>query len=65
MYKDVIQSLDSGILPIIGLIAFLVAFTLILVWAFTMSKEARNAAKQMPLDDNDERSITTNNSYAN
>jgi len=51
MYKDVIQSLDSGLLPIIGLIAFCVAFTLIVVWAFTMKKEDRNAAKHIPLND--------------
>ncbi|MBX2822258.1 MAG: cbb3-type cytochrome c oxidase subunit 3 [Rhodothermaceae bacterium] len=51
MYKDVIQSLDSGLLPIIGLIAFCVAFTLIIVWAFTMKKEDRNAAKHIPLND--------------
>ena len=51
MYKDVIQSLDSGLLPIIGLLAFFVAFTLIVIWAFSLNKEARHAAKQMPLED--------------
>ena len=65
MYKDVIQSLDSGLLPIIGLIAFVVAFTLIVVWAFTMKKEDRSAAKQLPLDDANEISLSTNNTYAN
>ena len=51
MYKDVIRSLDSGLLPIIGLVAFFVAFALIIVWAFTMKKEDRTAAKQIPLND--------------
>ena len=51
MYKDVIQSMESGLLPVIGLLAFFVAFTLIIVWAFTMRKEERNAAKNIPLND--------------
>ena len=51
MYKDVIQSLDSGLLPIIGLLAFFVAFASIIVWAFTMREEDRAAAKNIPLND--------------
>ena len=51
MYKDVIQAMDSGLLPIIGLLAFFLAFTLILIWAFTMRKEDRTAAKHIPLND--------------
>ncbi len=66
MFKDVAQSLDSGLLPIIGLIAFFIAFTLILIWAFTMKKEARQAAKELPLKENDgESHNTNNNSYVN
>ena len=53
MYKEVIRALDSGILPIIGLIAFAVAFIAIVIWAMTMKKEDREAAKQQPLQDAD------------
>ncbi len=51
MLKEVIRSIDSGVLPIIGLIAFLVAFTAIVIWAMTMKKEDRDAAKHQPLQD--------------
>lgn len=53
MFKDVAHAMDSGILPIIGLLAFFIAFTLIIVWACTMKKEDRSAAKQIPLLDNE------------
>ena len=51
MLKEVIRSIDSGILPLIGLFAFLIAFVVMVVWAFSMKKEARNAAKHQPLED--------------
>ena len=65
MFKEVVRSLDSGLLPIIGLIAFVVAFVLIVVWVFTLKKEQRDAAKQMPLNDPQDVSIKKNHSYAN
>ena len=54
MLKEVIRSIDSGILPLIGLFAFLIAFVVMVVWAFSMRKEDRDAAKQQPLKDANE-----------
>ncbi len=57
--------MESGILPEIGLIAFLVAFTLIVIWALTMKKNQRETAKNMPLDDPDRIVLPTNHHPAN
>ena len=54
MMKDVVRSIDPGLLPEIGLIAFLLAFLLVLIRVFTMPKRDRETAKQMPLHDDDE-----------
>ena len=54
MFKEVVRALDSGVFPIIGLIAFAVAFTVIVIWALTMKKEDRDAAKNQPLHDADQ-----------
>lgn len=51
MFKDVIRAVDPGILPQIGLIAFIVAFVLIVLYTFTRSKAQRDTYKNMPLDD--------------
>lgn len=51
MFKDVIRAVDPGILPQIGLIAFIVAFCLIVLYTFTRSKSQRETYKNMPLDD--------------
>ncbi len=51
MLKEVIRSIDSGVLPLIGLFAFAIAFVVMVVWAFSMKKDARNAAKQQPLEE--------------
>ena len=64
MFKDVAHAMDSGLLPIIGLIAFVVAFTLIIIWAFTMRKEDRMAAKNLPLNEKSDTPLNTKNSYA-
>lgn len=57
MLKEVIRSLDSGVLPIIGLIAFAVAFIAVVVWAMTMKKGDREAAKNIPLEDDNEKKM--------
>ncbi len=54
MMKEVVRAIETGVFSQIGLFAFLVAFVLILVWAFTMKKADRTYAKEMPLHDNDE-----------
>jgi len=51
MFKDVIRAVDPGFLPQIGLIAFIVAFVLIVLYTFTRSKSQRDSYKNMPLDD--------------
>jgi cbb3-type cytochrome oxidase subunit 3 len=51
MMKEAVRALDSGILPEIGLIAFFVAFVLIVSRVLLMKKSEREEAKQIPLDD--------------
>lgn len=51
MMKEVVRALETGLLPQIGMVAFLIAFLLVLVFALTMSKRSRDAAKRLPLDD--------------
>lgn len=54
MIRDLLGSIDTGVLGQIGLIAFMVAFGAILVYVFTLRKEDREAAKQLPLNDDEE-----------
>ena len=54
MIRDILGTLDTGVLGQIGLIAFMVAFGAILVYVFTLRKEDREAAKRLPLDDHEE-----------
>jgi hypothetical protein len=65
MLKEVIRSIDSGIFPIIGLIAFIVAFVAILIRVMTMKKEDREAAKQQPLKEADELLAKKEHNYGN
>jgi cbb3-type cytochrome oxidase subunit 3 len=51
MMKEVVRAMETGILAQIGLIAFFVAFLLIVIYAFTLSKRKRVYNKNIPLDD--------------
>ncbi len=51
MMKEVVRALETGILPQIGLVAFLIAFALVVCYTFTMSRTYRDTLKQIPLDD--------------
>jgi cbb3-type cytochrome oxidase subunit 3 len=51
MHKDVLRALETGMLAEIGLLAFVLAFGLILLYTFTRPHRFRQAAKQMPLND--------------
>ncbi len=51
MMKDVIRGLETGAFAELALLAFLVAFVLILIWTFSLSSRFRDAAKNMPLKD--------------
>ncbi len=63
MFKDVVRALDSGLLPEIGLLAFLFAFVLIVVRVLLMRKSRRNEMKQLPLDDPAELTPETNHRH--
>jgi len=54
MWKDVVQSMETGLLAYVGLFAFLLAFTLILVRVFLMKKRDRMNAKNIPLNEGPE-----------
>ena len=51
MMKEVVRAMETGVLAQIGLIAFFVAFLLIVIYAFTLSKRKRTYNKNLPLDD--------------
>ncbi len=51
MMKEVLRDLQTGPLAVIGLIAFLVAFTLIVIYVIRLPRGAREEAKQIPLED--------------
>ncbi|GAB5518472.1 MAG: hypothetical protein RhofKO_07230 [Rhodothermales bacterium] len=53
MHKALVRSLETGVLAEIGLVAFFVAFVLLVIWAFTLKPSERDAAKQQPLNDAD------------
>lgn len=51
MWKDALRALETGALGEIGLVAFVVAFVLVVVYAMTLSKSRRDHLKNLPLDD--------------
>ena len=51
MVREALSLLETGPLAEIGLIAFLLAFVLILIRVFLMPKKERDELKQQPLDD--------------
>jgi cbb3-type cytochrome oxidase subunit 3 len=51
MMKEVLRAIETGILPQIGLIAFVVAFIGVLYYVFSMPKQDREYDKNLPLDD--------------
>lgn len=55
MMKEAIRALETGALAELGLLAFVVAFVLVVVYTFTRPKGERDAAKHLPLDDLPER----------
>ncbi len=63
MLKEVVRTLDSGILPLIGLIAFFVAFLLIVIRVMLMRKSKREEMKHQPLDDPTEITPETNHHH--
>ena len=51
MMKEVIRTLETGILSEIGLVAFLIVFVLILVRVLLMSRSEVQHARNLPLAD--------------
>lgn len=54
MWKEVVQSMETGVLAYVGLFAFLFAFVLIMARVVLMKKRERTEAKNLPLDENPE-----------
>lgn len=50
MMRDVVHALETGQLAQVGLVAFFIAFVLVLVYAFTLSRKTRDELKNQPLD---------------
>lgn len=50
MMRDVVHALETGQLAQVGLVAFFVAFVLVLIYAFTLSRPTRETLKHQPLD---------------
>ena len=51
MMKEVVRAMETGVLAQIGLLAFFVAFVLMVIYAFTLSKRKREYDKNLPLND--------------
>jgi len=51
MMKEVVRDITSGALPLIGLIAFVAAFVLILLRVVFYSKKEIEHAENLPLND--------------
>ncbi len=51
MMREVVHALETGQLAQVGLVAFFVAFVLVIVYAFSLSRKQREALKNQPLDD--------------
>ncbi len=51
MFKDVVRSLDVGMLPQVGLVAFVVAFLCVVAYAFWLPRAHRAAYAALPLAD--------------
>lgn len=62
MWKETVRALQTGALAEVAVVAFVVAFLLVVAYAFTMSKAKREEMKRQPLDDAPE--ITPPNEHA-
>ncbi|MDT0630843.1 hypothetical protein RQM47_12150 [Rubrivirga sp. S365] len=51
MWKETVRALQTGALAEVAVVAFVVAFLLVVVYAFTLSKRTREEIKRQPLDD--------------
>ena len=49
--KEAIHALETGALAEFGLLAFVVAFVIVVAYALTLSKRTRDELKHLPLQD--------------
>ncbi|HLT46148.1 MAG TPA: hypothetical protein VK002_02870 [Rubricoccaceae bacterium] len=54
MMQEVVRALETGGLAEVGLVAFVLAFALVVLYALTLSKKKRDAAKRLPFDEAEE-----------
>ena len=54
MWKETVRALQTGALAEIAVVAFVVAFVLVVGYALTLSKRTRTELKNLPLDDGSE-----------
>jgi hypothetical protein len=59
MMKEAIRALETGALGEVGLIAFVLAFVLVLAYAFTLSEASRERLERLPLEDDEPASSTS------
>ena len=51
MWKDTIRALETGAAAEVAVVAFVVAFVLVVAYALTLKKSTRDQIKRQPLDD--------------
>ena len=51
MWKETVRALQTGALAEVAVVAFVVAFVLVVAYAFTLRKATRDEIKRLPLDD--------------
>ncbi len=51
MWKETVRALQTGAMAEIAVVAFVVAFVLVVAYAFTLKKGTREEIKRIPLDD--------------
>ena len=54
MLKETIRAIDTAWWPILGLLAFLVAFACVIAYVIRLRKSDVETLKNLPLDDSDE-----------
>ncbi len=54
MWKESIRALQTGALAEVAVVAFVVAFVLVVAYALMLPKRTRTELKNLPLDDADE-----------
>ncbi|MEM6325956.1 MAG: hypothetical protein AAF791_02455 [Bacteroidota bacterium] len=51
MWKETVRALQTGAFAEVAIVAFVVAFALVVIYAFTMKKGTRERIKRQPLND--------------